>query len=559
MGHIASVLPGNAPFSPAQQAWLNGLLAGLLGSGEQPAAISSIAMTAMEAVAAAQAPELHGATPAPAQSPVEPEDFPWHDPTLSLDQRLALAEGRLFPRKLMAAMAQFDCGQCGYLCQTYAEAIASGEERALTRCVPGGKETARMLRELMAVGPVGPPPSQGPLAPIAAPVVLAPVSPAPVALSPPPNAASAPVHVRFAQAAPLNRKGSEKDTRHVVFRFEDVSFDFEVGDSLGVHVTNEPTLVDAIIERLGAPAVLEVDCPDGSRRSLREVLLKVCDIGRPIDQAIEVLASRARDHDEADRLQALAEGYPGAEPEDADILDLLLAFPSAQPPVQELISALGVLQPRLYSIASSPKARPGEVHLTVAAVRYRRRGRLRKGIASVYLAERAKPGSAVPVFVKPAQGFGLPEKRDAPIIMIGPGTGIAPFRAFLEERRETGASGKNWLFFGDQRRATDFLYEEELSSYLRDGLLTHLDVAFSRDQAEKLYVQHRMRARARELWAWLQEGAHLYVCGDATRMARDVEMALAHIIAKQGGMELSAAKAHLAGLAREGRYQRDVY
>lgn len=550
MSYIAPVLPSNSPFTAAQQAWLNGLLAGLLAAGEKPAAISFLAPKAVEGVAASQAPGSRDATPAPVQSSDAPEDFPWHDPTLSIEERLALAEGRPFPRKLMAAMAQLDCGQCGYQCRTYAEAIASGAEKGLTRCVPGGKETARLLKELM---------SSGPALQASIPVLRPSAAATPIPSVADRNDEMALTLARFAQAAPLNREGSAKDTRHVIFRFEEAPLDFTVGDSLGVHVTNEPALVDAIIERLGEPAGLEVDCPDGTRRSLREALIEVCDIGRPDDQAIEVLASRARDHDEADRLQALAEGYPGAEPEEADLLDLLLTFPSAKPPVQELISALGVLQPRLYSIASSPKARPREVHLTVAAVRYQRRGRLRKGIASVFLAERVAAGSAVPVFVKPAHAFRLPEKQDAPIIMIGPGTGVAPFRAFLEERRMMGAGGKNWLFFGDQRRASDFLYEEELSSYLHDGLLTRLDVAFSRDQAEKLYVQHRMRERSRELWKWLQEGAHIYVCGDAARMARDVDMALAHIVAKQGGMELGAAKAHLAGLAREGRYQRDVY
>src|SRR6185437_15811526 len=222
------------------------------------------------------------------------------------------------------------------------------------------------------------------------------------------------------------------------------------------------------------------------------------------------------------------------------------------------VSALDQLQPRLYSIASSPKALAGEVHLTVATVRYQKRGRLRKGIASTFLAERAPPGAAVPVFVQRSHGFALPEKSDADIIMIGPGTGVAPFRAFLQERRALGAGGRNWLFFGDQRRNTDFLYEAELSDYARDGLLTRLDAAFSRDQAERIYVQHRMREHSAALWAWLNDGAHLFVCG-AAGMARDVDAALAAIIARQGRMGLGEAKAYLATLTREKRYLRDVY
>src|SRR6185312_12853630 len=308
MSHIAPLLPKNAPFSPAQRAWLNGFLAGLLGSAEAAAAVT--------------------AQPNPAPAPAE--EFPWHDPALPLEERLALAQGRRRERVLMAAMAQLDCGQCGYLCQTYAEALSSGAEKSLSRCVPGGKETARALKELMEQPPTAP---------------ALPAAPA----SPPPAAASstrAPTMARFGTARPLNGAGSEKDTRHVVFDIAGCGLDYSVGDSFGVQAENCPELV----------------------------------------AAVEVLASRAPDVGESQRLQALAEGYPGAQPEDADLLDLLLAFPSARPPVQELISALSVLQPRLYSIASSPGAVAGELHLTVAAVRYRKHGRLRKGIASTFLA-----------------------------------------------------------------------------------------------------------------------------------------------------------------------------
>jgi len=531
MSYIAPVVPDNSPFSPAQRAWLNGLLAGLLGTDA-----AALTTAGMETILAA---------PAPA-APVESEEFPWHDPAMPLDERMKLAEGRPLERRMMAAMGQLDCGQCGYLCQTYAEAVARGEEKSLTRCVPGGKETARTLKELASATSAGA-------------VTAAVAVPPKIEATSPPLAPSAPLLAQFEGALRLNREGSEKDTRHVVFRHENLSPAYKVGDALGVHATNDPEVVAAIIERLGVSASGEVDCPDGTRRALREALLEACDIGKPSDQAIEVLASRARDSSEADRLQALAEGYPGAEPANADLLDLLLAFPSAQPPVEELILALARLEPRLYSIASSPKTHPGEVHLTVATVRYAMRGRLRKGVASGFLAERAQRGSPISVFVKPAHGFELPKDPNVPIVMIGPGTGIAPFRAFLEDRRATGAGGKNWLFFGDQRRELDFLYEEELEAFRRDGLLTRLDLAFSRDQAEKIYVQHRMREQAVELYAWIRDGAHLYVCGDAIRMARDVDAALAHILAKQGGVGLSEAKSQLAELARAGRYQRDVY
>src|SRR5205085_4299128 len=214
-------------------------------------------------------------------------------------------------------------------------------------------------------------------------------------------------------------------------------------------------------------------------------------------------------------------------PADADLLDLLDGFPSARPPLSELVSALDPLQPRFYSIASSPKHLPGEVHLAVAAVRYEKRARRRLGVASTYLADRVAAGEQVDVFVRPSHGFRLPASPDVPVIMIGPGTGIAPFRAFLQERRALGARGRNWLFFGNPRRRCDFLFEDELTAYSRDGLLTRLDLAFSRDQHDKIYVQHRLLEHAAELWAWLEDGARFYVCGDAHGMARDVEAGLA--------------------------------
>jgi sulfite reductase (NADPH) flavoprotein alpha-component len=517
-------LPDTAPFSSAQRAWLDGFIAGLF-------AIDGAAAPSANAAAA----ELETA-----------EDLPWHDPLLSLDERLELAAGYKTPHVLMAAMAQLDCGQCGYFCETYAAAIASGAEASLTRCVPGGKATSRKLKEL--------------LADIAAPteakatVPAMPVEPAPAVEAAPGGQITA----LLRQASSLHPALTEKDTRHVVLEAVDGALRYEVGDSLGIVARNDPGLVAAIIERLGAAPDTAVQSPDGVERPIVEALADHCEIRRPTDQAIEVLASRAIDREESRILQAMAEGYPGAGPDNADLLDLLEAFPSARPPLSELISALDPLLPRLYSIASSPKTTPGQVHLTVAVVRYQLRSRQRGGVASTFLSDRLVPGDSVPVYVNVSEGFRLPAP-DKPVIMIGPGTGIAPFRAFLEERRVTGASGRNWLFFGNPRRASDFLFEDELSAYHRDGFLTRLDTAWSRDQAHKIYVQHRMLENARELWAWLEDGACLYVCGDAEKMARDVDRGLAYIIAKEGGIDAAAAKAYLARLAREGRYLRDVY
>ncbi|MBV9015661.1 MAG: sulfite reductase subunit alpha [Alphaproteobacteria bacterium] len=522
---MAPVLPENAPFSPLQRAWLDGYLAALFGTIPTPSP------TAAEA----QQP------PAPAAI----EDFPWHDPALPLEERLALAAARPIEHRLMAAMGQLDCGQCGYLCQSYADAIASGDEKQLTRCVPGGKATSRALKELLAE-------AGNPALP------SAPATEISTGNASAPDGPGEPFPARLIGAARLNRDGSDKDTRHVVLAGESGALSYDVGDSLGVVARNCPALVAAIIERLGAKPDTPVSSPDGIERPLTEALSRFCEIRRPSDQAIEVLSSRAHDLDESRILQAMAEGYPGIGPDDADLLDLLEGFPSARPPVSELVSALDPLQPRLYSIASSPKVARDEIHLTVAAVRYEKRGRRRTGVASTFLCDRTAPGEPVSVFIRPAENF-RPAPPDRPMIMIGPGTGIAPFRAFLQERRAVGATGRNWLFFGNPRRATDFLFEDELAAWHRDGLLARLDTAFSRDQDHKIYVQHRMLEHAAELWAWLEDGAHLYVCGDALRMGRDVERGLAYILGKAGRMDAAAAKACLARLAAEGRYQKDVY
>jgi sulfite reductase (NADPH) flavoprotein alpha-component len=303
---------------------------------------------------------------------------------------------------------------------------------------------------------------------------------------------------------------------------------------------------------------------DGEAFPLRQVLLSKVDIARPSDDCLLFLATRAFDGEEVLKLQALANGEGPPELADADLLDLLMAFPSVMPSLPGLLKSLDRLQSRLYSIASSSKAHPREVHLTVSAVRWDSNERTRTGIGSCYLADFAKPGDVIPIFVQKSHGFGPPADDSAAAIMVGPGTGIAPFRAFLEEREARGAAsgkkgGRNWLFFGDQKRSADFLYEDQIMDWQRRGVLHRLDLAFSRDQAEKIYVQNRMQEAAADLWQWLEEGAHFYVCGDAKRLAKDVEDTLLAIAVEQGGKSAEQAKAWLDALAKSGRYQRDVY
>ncbi|MBI3507762.1 MAG: sulfite reductase subunit alpha [Proteobacteria bacterium] len=513
MTHYTPMMPEEAPFSPPQRAWLNGFFAGLMG-GEV----------------------TEGSAPATA-APVA-EDFPWHDPALLIDERLALAIDRPAPRRLMAAMAQLDCGQCGYLCQTYAEAIASGAEKSLGKCVPGGKETSKALRALLAEAPAA-----------AAPAIMA------EAAHPPGRLVAEAV---FKGAAPLNGTGSAKDTRHVVFDLSGSGLEYQVGDAFGLFVDVDPALVDDTIAALGSEPERIVEL-EGQRATLRETLKHRLDIARPGDNVVELFMKHAHDGDERAALAKILDGAEDAPLADPDLLDLLRAFPRIRPELDTLLGALELLQPRLYSIASSPKAHPGEVHLTVGVVRYARNGRDRLGVASTFLAERLPAGGKLKAFVQPAHGFRLPTDSGKPVVMIGPGTGIAPFRAFLEERRAAGSYGRNWLFFGDQRAATDFIYREEIEGFQADGTLTRLDLAFSRDQAQKVYVQDRMRAAGAELWAWLQDGAHVYVCGDASRMARDVDAALQSVVAEYGGMDAAAAKAFVQRLGADKRYQRDVY
>jgi sulfite reductase (NADPH) flavoprotein alpha-component len=256
---------------------------------------------------------------------------------------------------------------------------------------------------------------------------------------------------------------------------------------------------------------------------------------------------------------------PGREQElrayiqDRDLLDLVQDYKLQGVPAKAFVSILRKLPPRLYSISSSPKAYPDEVHLTIRKVEYEAIGRNRYGVCSTYIAEHAELGETLPVFIQQNENFKLPQNTDTPIIMIGPGTGVAPFRAFLGEREEAGAEGKTWLFFGDRRFSTDFLYQVEWQRWLKDGVLTHLDVAFSRDTDEKVYVQHRILEHSKELYQWLQEGANIYVCGDEKHMAHDVHAALATILEQEGGLSPEEAAEYLARLLQEKRYQRDIY
>ena len=368
---------------------------------------------------------------------------------------------------------------------------------------------------------------------------------------------SNPFPARLLKNVLLNQAGSSKEVRHYEISLAGSGLAYEAGDALGVVPVNCPELVDDLLAALKCQGD-EVVKAGASEMPVREAFTRHFDITKPTPELIAVVGERGfagglsplLAPDRRDDLKRWIFGR--------DVLDVLGLLP-APLSLAELLPLLRKLSPRLYSISSSPKAHPGEVHLTVSSVRYESHGRPRKGVASTFLADRVDDAEFVKVFVQPSHGFRPPPNGNVPMIMVGPGTGIAPFRAFLEERQATGAQGKNWLFFGDQTRAADFLYAEQLAAWQQSGFLTRLDLAFSRDQAEKIYVQNRMLENAAELWAWLEVGAHFYVCGDASRMAKDVDAALHTIVETSGGKSADDAKVYVAKLKTDKRYQRDVY
>ncbi|MCI0466374.1 MAG: sulfite reductase subunit alpha [Beijerinckiaceae bacterium] len=537
---LVPMIPENAPFTEEQRAWLNGFFAGLLSAepqsggvypGGEGAALAALALESAPLVA-------------------EDDGAPWHDQTLPLAERMKLSEGRPVRRRMMAAMAQQDCGQCGYNCEDYANAIASQAEERLNLCVPGAKETARMLKSLveeMGGGATDPDEAKAKAEAKAAEKAFD-------ADTRPGRSRNDPAEAVFVASKRLNREGSEKATYHVEFDISDSGLDYEPGDSFGIFPVNDEGLVERVIAAIGAP----FDFPVGSK-TLREVLREDMSLGIAPDMLFELISyitgglSRAK-------AKALAKGEdPDGDAATLDVLAAVEKFAKLRPDPEAFIEALEPLQPRLYSIASSHKACPGRVALTIDHVRYTINGRERLGVASTFAGRALQPGGKVKAYIQRAHDFALPASGDTPIIMVGPGTGVAPFRAFLQERMALKAKGPAWLFFGHQRSATDFFYADEWSGFQAAGTLSKLSLAWSRDGAEKVYVQDKMREESAELWSWLGKGAHFYVCGDAKRMAADVDAALVDICAEHCKMDAAAAKAFVKDLRAQHRYQTDVY
>ena len=598
---IIPCIPENAPFTPEQRAYLNGFFAGLFS----------------------QMPAASAAAPSPAPQALQPLTILFGSQTGNaegLAKRVAKEAGKQafaatvfdmaqYPRENLPrekhlliitstygdgdppdnarSLVEFLCGdqaptladvkfsvlalgdtnyekfcQCGKTFDNRLEALGARRVYPRTDCDVDFEEPFQSWLNgvLQSLKESSPPVISGPSSVVSRPTAANATDHAPrITDAEPSYGKKNPFRAPLLANRKLNGGGSDKDTRHFEIALGGSGLSYEVGDALGVAPANCPELVEELLNALGHSRDETVAGGDGTQVPLGDALSRHYEITKIPQPLLRAVAERTSDQD----LQKLI--APGVNGEltkflwGREIIDLLLAHPAAKFSATEFVSLLKKLPPRLYSISSSPKAHEGQVHLTVAVVRYRSLGRDRKGVCSTFLAERVPAGAAAPVFVHKNKGFRPPADGGRPMIMVGPGTGIAPFRAFLEERRETGAQGRNWLFFGDQHAATDFLYRDELEVMSRSGLLTRLDTAFSRDQEQKVYVQHRMIEHAKEIYSWLEEGAHFYVCGDANRMAKDVDRALHEVVQLAGGKTSDAAASYVSKLQAEKRYQRDVY
>lgn len=579
-------IPETAPFSPDQRAWLNGFLAGLFSESPAPAPGAATA-TAVEAarptltvafgsqtgngeglakqlLKEAKAEGFAGAVVDLADFTVEQLATTDHfllitstygdgEPPDNAQAFYEALHAESAPSLEGTRYAVFGLGDSNYpdFCQAAvdfdARLAALGAQRLLPRvdCDVDDDDAFSTWRGQILAATAG----DGAGAPAATATAPSPAEPAEFGRS-------KPYPARLRRNLNLNGEGSAKETRHLEIDLGDSGLTYQVGDALGVVPRNDPARVDALLAVVGLDPQAALAVSPGETTTLRDALIKTFDLSKLTLAFAQRIAARGA-HAELEALCADRAAF-NAFAHGREIIDLLEAYPVSWHSAEEFVGELKRLAPRLYSISSSPKAHAGEVHLTVGRVTYHTHGRERAGVCSDMLAQ-LSDGDRVDVFVQPNKHFRPPEDPTCPMIMVGPGTGIAPFRAFLEERAATGARGPNWLFFGDQKASCDFLYAGQLEGWQKSGLLTQLDTAFSRDQEQKVYVQDRMREHGAELVRWLDEGAYFFVCGDASRMAKDVDTALREIIAAEKTLSTEEAAAYVDELRSQKRYVRDVY
>ena len=587
MTSVVPVIPDNAPFTPEQRAWLNGFFAGLFSRGSGPAgasAASSAPTAALQPLTILFGSQTGTAEGLAKRAAKEAGKRGFAATVLDMAQtdvaRLAAEKNLLVitstygdgeppdnAKALHQALASAEAGATPSFANVRFSVCSLGDTNYSQFCKCGAdfdrfleKLGARRTAERVdcdleyeekftswlsaALSSLGSPaadtgglvsPLMGAWTDVNAPT---PISPAPA------FDRQRPFPALLLTSRNLNSPGSAKQVNHVEFDLADSGLMYEAGDALGVFPHNCPELVNELLTVLGCDGEEAVPAPDKTVTSLRHALTELYDLGKPSAELVALYATG---------------GSGGTAVALHHVIDVVATGAAVKVAPVDFVRTLRKLQPRLYSISSSPRAHGRHVHLTVGAVRYDLHGRGRKGVCSTFLADRATAGeSRVRVFVHANKAF-RPAAPETPMIMVGPGTGIAPFRGFLHDRLAAGARGRNWLFFGDQRSATDFLYRDELATLQQSGVLTRLDTAFSRDQVEKVYVQHRMLENAAELYAWLEAGAHFYVCGDASRMAKDVDAALHTVVQRAGGKSAEQATDYVQALKTAKRYARDVY
>jgi sulfite reductase (NADPH) flavoprotein alpha-component len=585
MANVPS-LPESAPFTASQRLWLNGFLAGLFSQSGPDGAESPAATTrpllilfgsqtgTAEGLArrAASAAAGRGFLPRVMEANAATE-LDWSSEARLLVITSTYGDGDM-PDNAQNFWNWLQCDAAKALAHLEYSVLALGDSHYEHFCAAGKKIDERL--EHLGAKRLHPrtdcdvdyaAPAQAWLEGALS-ALLASAAPGAGPQPAPPNAALAePAAQGFSRTDPfpavlltnrrLTAESSGKEVRHFEISLEGSGLVYEAGDALGIYPSNCPSLVDELLQVLHCDGEEAVPNPRGGEVPLRKALTDCYDITKPGAELLQRAGAQNPDLSALlapDPKEALRQWLWGRE-----VLDVLLEAPGFVTTAADFVALLKPLAPRLYSISSSPKLHAGQVHVTVGIVRHAAHGRPRKGVCSTFLADRAPGRVPVPVFIQKSSNFRLPANSDTPIIMVGPGTGVAPFRAFLQERQTVAAKGHNWLFFGEQRAATDYYYREELEQSRQAGYLTKLSTAFSRDQAEKIYVQNRMFEEAAELWTWLQAGAHFYVCGDASRMAKDVDAALHRVIETAGCKTPEQAAEFVNQMKAEKRYQRDVY